>query len=135
MDFQSPPPAGGFGAGPGPGHFGPPPAGGFGYGAPVEGAGPAFGPVIPTSPHRPSASYAIWTLSAGIFSLVGLMICFIGLPFAVGSIAMGVHHAKRCTKYPDLYTGRGLAIAGAICGGLSLTISAVTVGAFFFLGY
>ena len=111
----------------------PPPAGGFGYGAPV--GGPAFGPVIPPSPHRPSSSYAIWTLSAGIFSIVGLMICFIGVPFAVGSIAMGVHHAKRCNVHPELYTGKGLAIAGAVCGGVSLAISALTLGAFFFLGY
>jgi hypothetical protein len=111
----------------------PPPAGGFGYGAPV--GEPAFGPVIPPSPHAPSSTYAAWTLAAGIFSLLGLMICFIGVPFAVGSIAMGVHHTRRCNKYPDLYTGKGLAIAGAVCGAMSLVISALTLAALFLVSY
>lgn len=111
-----------------------PPAGGFGYGANPNHE-PAFGPVIPTSPHQPSATYAGWTLAAGIFSLIGMMICFIGLPFAIGSIAMGVHHVKRCNKYPDLYTGKGLAIAGAVCGGVSLACSMLFVAACFWIGY
>jgi hypothetical protein len=111
----------------------PPPAGGFGYGAP--GGEPAFGPVIPPSPHRPSSTYGAWTLAAGIFSLFGLMICFIGVPFAVGSIAMGVHHTKRCNEKPDLYTGKGLAIAGAVCGACSLAISALFLAMFFLLGF
>jgi hypothetical protein len=111
----------------------PPPAGGFGYGAPA--GEPAFGPVIPASPHQPSSSYGAWTLAAGLFSLFGLMICFIGVPFAAGSIAMGVHHVKRCNRHPDLYTGKGLAIAGAVCGAVSLTISALFLGAVFLLGF
>lgn len=107
-----------------------PPAGGFGYGG--DPAPAPFGPVIPPSPHVPSAAYAYWTLGVGVFSLIGLAICFIGFPFSIGAIAMGLHHAKRCRRYPDLYTGRGLAIAGAVCGGASLAATMLILASCFF---
>lgn len=97
----------------------PPPAGGFGYGTDA-GPLPAFGPVIPPSPHAPSGSYAGWTLVVGILSIVGIALCMLSIPLGIGVIAMGVHALRKIDRHPDLYTGRGFAVAGIVCGVISL---------------
>lgn len=107
----------------------PPPAGGFGYG----GGTSAFGPVGPSSPHPPSAQYAHWTFAIGALSIIGMFFCLLGLPFGVGAIGMGVHSLKRCKAHPDLFTGRSYAIAGIVCGSISVLLTVAFLVVFSFL--
>lgn len=126
MNAQTPPPPGG--GPPPPGFAGgvagpPPPAGGFGYGA-----SGALGPVL--LPHAPSATYAKWTFATGLFSILGIFLCFIGPPFGIAAIVMGIVAMKRCDRHPDLYAGKSFAIAGLCCGVVSVLLSVVAVAAF-----
>lgn len=53
------------------------------------------------------------------------MACFLSLPLGLGAIAMGVHSLNRSKRHPDLFTGRGYAIAGIVCGAISVLLTAV----------
>lgn len=127
-----PPPPGGFGApggygGPGvpppPGNYGgpgvPPPPGG--YGAPgYPQPGQMYAPV--SAPPQQN-NQAVASLILGICSLVGMFCCaLISVPLAIAALVTG---KKGLDKANLGASGRGLAIAGLVTGGIGLAFSLV----------
>ncbi len=90
-----------------PGH----PAGG----APPPPAGPPpgyvpFGAAPPAAGQRTNG-FAVASLVLGI---VGIVLCFLWIPWIL-AIIFGAIAIKQCNEDPT-YTGKGLAIAGLVCG-------------------
>ena len=128
-----PPPGGGGYGGPPPGGFGGPPPGGGGYGGPPPGGfgGPQFGPPGPQmpgmgpsfGPPNSSNGLAIGALVTGILALPTTCCCSIAsLPLGIAACVMGGIALSRIKAQPQMYGGKGLALAGAICGAISILL-------------
>lgn len=134
------PPGGGFGAPPGgqpPGGFGQPPGGGFGqppggFGAPPGGGfgqppGGGFG-AGPTPPKTDGlALTALITGGIGLFLTVPLGLCCglfacLGGVLAIVAIPCGIMAIRRIGNEPDRYKGKGMAIGGMVCAGITLFV-------------
>ena len=123
--------------------FGPPYGGGFGP------------PPLPAGPPRTDA-LGVVALVGGLLALVGAIanlvsgfcgvfcaLCTIGgaliglvvaIPAIIG-IVCGILGYSRTTRQPEVYTGKGLALAGAITGGVAILLTIATVvGPWFGLG-
>ncbi len=136
-----PPPPGNFGGPPPPppgGYGGPPqPPGGYGYGAPPVFGPPTFGDGgYPTQgPGGPTDQLATISLVSGIVSIVMSCCCFfLALPASIAAIVCGVVALGKINKSEGTIGGRGLAIAGIVCGGIGALLFVVrivlSVGAF-----
>jgi len=145
------PPPGGFGGTPPPGGFGgTPPPGGGGYGPP---GGPPGGPggFAPQGggPQGPrNDALAIVSLVAGLLSVVVALVnvfvmvfgaccalCAVGstfigflslVPGIIGAVCGGLS-IKRINERPDEFTGKGLAIAGAVVSGIGVLLALITI--------
>ena len=121
-----PPPGGGYG-GPPPGGFGGPPPGGFGGGSPFGPPGP-FAPQMPPmgpgfGPQGSSNGLAIGALVTGILALPTTCCCSIAsLPLGVAACVMGGLALSKIKAQPQMYGGKGMALAGAICGAVSILV-------------
>src|SRR5690606_27429756 len=116
-----------------------------GFGPPYGGGG--FGPPPIPAPPRTDA-LGVVALIGGLLALAGAIanlvsgfcgalcpLCTIGgaiigvivaIPAIIG-IVCGVLGYSRTTRQPELYTGKGLALAGAITGGIAILMTIVTV--------
>ncbi len=101
----------------------PPPAG---YGQPIAPGYPATPPVYPaTTAYAYGYGYvaprtdglAVASLVCGIASIV---VCGLGVVLGVLGLVFGLVSMNRIRREPTRLTGRGLALAGAICGGVGL---------------
>lgn len=138
------PPPGGYGPPPGPGGYGPPPGPG-GYGPPGHGSG--FG--APGGFHAPPGApqggpktdqLAVAGLICGILGLVGAILngisglfgaccvlCTVGATIlgivvlipSVAAVVMGGMSVSRINKNPEALSGKGMAIAALILGGVA----------------
>ena len=116
------PPPGGYGGPPGGGGFGGPPPGGFGPGGPqMPGPmGPGFGP------QGSSNGLAMGAMICGILALPTTCCCSIlSFPIAVAAIIMGAIAMSKAKAEPHIYGGKGMAIAGVACGGVSILLAIV----------
>ncbi|MBZ0121845.1 MAG: DUF4956 domain-containing protein [Sandaracinaceae bacterium] len=124
------PPGGGLGSPPGGGAFGQPPGGAFGQ--PPSGFGPPQGGFQPAGPR--TDTLAIVALICGAISLLvaafglccGILFCVSGALGAAG-VGLGVFSMMRINKQPELYSGKGVAIAGLVTGALSLLLTLLLV--------
>jgi hypothetical protein len=78
----------------------------------------------------PSTSLAVGALVVGILAIPGACCCYSSVPLGIAAILMGVVSLNRAKAMPHLHGGRGLAIAGVVCGaiGLALTMSIILMG-------
>jgi hypothetical protein len=109
MDFQSPPPAGGFGAGPSPGHFGP--------------------MHEPTPPVVSSDALAVVSVVLGGLSIPFTLCCFGGLPLGLAAILIGKRAQQKIQAHPHLFHGGRSAKAGVWLGAVGLGLSVFYFGA------
>lgn len=114
MSFDAPPPAGGFGAAPGPGPVGP--------------MGPsAFGPI--GMPHALSSDrLAVIAVILGAMSLPGALFCMTGLPLGIAAVCVSAHAQKKIAMEPHLHHGPRMARAGLYCGIVGIVISLLYLG-------
>jgi hypothetical protein len=110
-----PPPAAGYPPSPGypPVPTGYPPQAGYGYGNPYA-----------TAPR--SEPLAIAALVCGI---VAIPFCGLGIVLGILGLVFGIIAIRKIDRSQGALTGRGLALAGAICGGVGLAINVLYWGA------
>ena len=123
--YGAPPPAGppgsGYGGPPqgGPPGYGPPPAG---FGAAPADFGPDYGPGQGGTKTHP---LAIASLVLGLLSVPLCCCSFFGMWAPVGAITCGILGMNKIKLAPQLFTGRGLCIAGIVTGGIGLLLDVV----------
>jgi hypothetical protein len=76
---------------------------------------PLPGLLMPASP-RKTNSFAVWGLIFGILSLI----CCCGCPFNILGLVFSLVGLLQINRHPELYEGRGQAIAGLIISAASL---------------
>jgi hypothetical protein len=106
---HAPPPAP-----PGPGYPTAPPA----YGYPGSPAG-----YTPWAQMPKNDGMAIAALSCGIASIPLVLFCFIGGVVGIVALVLGLVSMGRISKSGGYLTGRGMALAGSICGGVGIGLS------------
>jgi hypothetical protein len=79
--------------------------------------GPAPGILMPASP-RKTNGFAVWGLICGILSVT----CCCGCPFNILGLAFSLVGLLQTNRHPELYEGRGQAIAGLILSAASLLL-------------
>ena len=87
--------------------------------------GPGFGP--PNS----SNGLAVGALVTGILALPTTCCCSLAsLPLAIAAIIMGGMALSKVKAQPHLFGGKGMALAGLICGALAvlMSIAALALG-------
>ncbi len=127
-----PPPGGGGGGG-----YGAPPPGGFGGGGPPFG-GPPGGPQMPGGygpggpggpgfgPAGATNGLAVGALVTGILAIPTTCCCSIGsLPLGIAACVLGGIAMSKIKADPQRYGGKGMALAGLICGGISILLAIV----------
>ena len=70
---------------------------------------------------------AIAALSCGIASIPLVIFCFIGGILGIVALVLGLVSLGRISKSGGYLTGRGMAIAGAICGGVGIGLTVLWV--------
>ena len=70
----------------------------------------------------PSQTLAVVSLGLGVGSLTIGWCCSLGLLLGPAAMISGFIALSQIKKDPDRYTGRGLAMAGIICGSVYITI-------------
>jgi hypothetical protein len=70
---------------------------------------------------------AIAALSCGVASIPLVVFCFIGAVVGVVALVLGLVSLGRISGSGGYLTGRGMALAGAICGGVGLGLTVVWV--------
>ena len=64
----------------------------------------------------------------GIVSILfGCCCCAIGFPSAIGAVVCGVVAIQKINREPDVYGGKGLAIAGIVMGSSALVLSVISM--------
>ncbi len=107
-----PPVAPAYPAAPPPVGYGPPPA----YGQPQ---GYAYG--YPTAPRNDGM--AIAALCCGIAAIPLTLLCGLGVILGILGLVFGLVSMRKIDRAAGALTGRGMALAGAICGGVGLALS------------
>lgn len=59
------------------------------------------------------------------FGIVGLIFPLVGLPFSILALVFGIRGLIKTVRYSDEYSGRGVAIAGIITGGVGIFLAFV----------
>jgi hypothetical protein len=79
---------------------------------------------------QPSNGLAIGALVVGILSIPGACCCYSSVPLGIAAIIMGVVAMNKAKLSPSTHGGRGMAMAGLICGavGLAFTILVLALG-------
>ena len=115
--------------GPPPG-FNPPP---FGYGPP-PGAPPPPNPMNPMGfggmPPMPPRNHglAVASMVCGILAIIPGCCCgLFGIPLSIAALIMGIVAITQINASGGQLTGKGMAIAGAVCGGVSIGLDVVSV--------
>ena len=70
-------------------------------------------------PLRRTSSYAVAGLVLGLLSFAGFC-CFYGIPFNLLGLIFSVLGLSQAQRYPEIYEGKGIAIAGLVLSILSL---------------
>jgi hypothetical protein len=65
---------------------------------------------------------AVVSLVLGLISFPGLCFCGIGLLTAISAIVLGLLSRSKIRESPATYSGEGIAIAGAVVGGVVVLI-------------
>jgi hypothetical protein len=90
-----------------------------------------FAPLAPP-PLRPSSissyarqtnSYAVWGMVFGILSLCLCCCCCLNLPLGILGLVFSLIGLSQINEMPDVYEGRGLAIAGIVLSALGLLLA------------
>jgi hypothetical protein len=87
--------------------------------------GPGFGPP------NASTGLAVGALVSGIIAIPTTCCCSIlSLPLAVAAVIMGGVALSKAKAQPHLYGGKGMAVAGLICGAVAIVmaIAALALG-------
>lgn len=105
--FQSPPPAGGFGTGAGPGNFGP--MGGRPF-------------------HVSSDRLAVTALVLGALSLPFSMCLFAGVPLGVAAMAVSIRARRLIQAHPNAFHGERTAKIGFWFGVVGVVFSTLYIG-------
>lgn len=115
--------------GPPPG-FSPPP---YGYGAPPP-MGPPPNPMNPMGPggYPPSPpgnnGLAVAALVCGILAIIPGCCCgLLGIPLSIAAVVMGLVAMNQINASGGMQGGRGLAIAGLVCGGVAIAMDIISV--------
>ena len=96
-----------------------------GYAAQPSASGPADSLGYRSSAGQQLNILALISMIAGILSLPLFPCCcgVFSIPFAVSAIIMGFIALSQIKKDPDRYTGKGMAIAGIICGFCAIALT------------
>ncbi|MEP6741670.1 MAG: DUF4190 domain-containing protein [bacterium] len=84
-------------------------------------------PPAPGTGSGPSQSLAVSSLVLGLVSITLGWCCSFGLLTAPVAIALGIYALSQIKSQPDRYTGKPLAVAGIVTGGLYFVALAVMV--------
>ena len=68
----------------------------------------------------PTSSLAILGFISGILSLTCVCCCCFGVPFSLAGLVLSCLALSQINRQPELYSGRGMAIAGIVLSALSL---------------
>ena len=71
---------------------------------------------VPAKTSEPAKGMAIASMVCGICSLVLFFIPFANIVLAIVAVALGHIHLSNMKKFPDMYDGRGMAVAGLATG-------------------
>ena len=97
----------------------PPPVG---YGQPQAYAQPAgYGYGYPSAPRNDGM--AIAALCCGIAAIPLTLFCGLGVVLGILGLVFGLVSMRKIERAAGALTGRGMALAGAICGGVGLVLS------------
>lgn len=105
-DFQTPPPAGGFGANPGP---------------------TAFGPMNARAFQVSSDRLAVISLVLGALALPMSLCLILGVPLGIGAIVVSAAARRKIELQPDLFHGAKTAKTGFWFGVVGLVISGLYI--------
>ena len=108
--------------GPPPG-FNPPP---YGYGAPPPAPMGPMGPVYPNAPR--THGLAIASMVCGILAIVPGCCCgLFGIPLSIAALIMGIISISQINASAGQLGGKGMALAGTICGGVAVAMDIAAV--------
>lgn len=94
--------------------------------APHPGDPPPPYPVVPYVYAAPTDGGATGALVCGILGAVGIFLCpIVGLVLGIFGLVLGLRSRQRIRASAGQLGGDGLALAGAICGGVGAGLSAV----------
>jgi len=121
------PPGGGPPMG-GPPGYGPPPGGGPpGYGPPPGGGfGPPGGPMMMGGQPKFNP-LAIVSMILGILSIPSCCCIFLGAPFSIAGLVLGIVAMGKIRGNPQMFKGGGMAIAGIVCSAVGLILDLVAI--------
>ena len=110
----------------GPPGFTPPP---YGYGAPPP---PPMGPMGPMGPGYPNAprthGLAIASMVCGILAVFPGCCCgLFGIPLSIAALIMGIVSISQINASAGQLGGKGMALAGTICGGVAVAMDIAAV--------
>jgi hypothetical protein len=79
---------------------------------------------------EPSTGLALGAMITGILAIPGACCCYSSVPLGVAAIVMGVIAMNKAKTSPMAHGGRGMALAGLICGvvGLAFTLIVLFMG-------
>jgi len=108
----------------GPPGFQPPP---YGYGAPPPGPMPP--PMAPMGPMTPrNHGLAIASMVCGILAIVPGCCCgLFGIPLSLAALIMGIISISQINASAGQLGGKGMAIAGTVCGGVAIAMDIAAV--------
>jgi hypothetical protein len=72
---------------------------------------------------NPSSGLAIGSMVVGILALPGSCCCYSSVPLGIAAIIMGVIAMNKAKADPMSYGGRGMALAGIICGAIGFLLA------------
>ena len=82
--------------------------------------------MAPTAAARASSSFASWGLVCGILSWVPCCCCY-GFPCNLFGLIFSLIGLSQISRHPELYEGRGAAIAGLVLSVLSLLLFGILI--------
>ena len=97
------------------------------YRSPPQSSPPAWQPPPPPTVRGPSQSLAVWSMVLGLVSITLGWCCSFGILTAPFAVVLGIYALSQIKREPGRYTGKPLAIAGIVSGGLYFVVLAVIV--------
>ena len=89
---------------------------------------PYFGPRVPPiaavsgSHMRTTNSFALWGMIFGILAMICCLCCCLNIPLGALGLIFSLTGLFQINENPNLYEGRGLAIAGVVLSALGLLL-------------